>query len=131
MNLPVGVWLTIRAVRLKQLSEHECRKSPLRGLAGLRNGMVLSGGFVTEDIMLLKHGTPMAYRVCEACNHLARGLSIRNWCPACEFECTAIGQRVREKLKQLAETPEPPTNDLSGSTAPAFQETPPGSCRAV
>jgi len=86
---------------------------------------------MTEDIMLLKHGSPMAYRVCEACNHYARGLSARNWCPACEFECTAIGKRLREKLALLSETPEPLASDLEGNTAPAFQETPPGSCRSV
>jgi hypothetical protein len=86
---------------------------------------------VTDEIVLLKHGSPTTYRACEACNRLARGLSARNWCPACEFECTAIGQRVREKLRRLAELPEQPTSDLAGSTGSAFQETPPGSCRSV
>ena len=32
---------------------------------------------MTESVQLLKHGRPASYRICDACNRYARGLSAR------------------------------------------------------
>lgn len=69
-----------------------------------------------SEILLLKHGNPRAYRLCDTCQNYAVNLSFRGWCPACEWECKEVGRKARAKLASLNPTPIP--NELACSTGP-------------
>lgn len=76
---------------------------------------------MTEEVVLLKHGFPKVYRVCDCCQRYAGGLSARNWCRYCEWECSAIGKRMRERLALM--TPAPIPIEPGGSTGPRIERT--------
>jgi hypothetical protein len=72
---------------------------------------------MTDEVVLLKHGRPKVYRICDCCQRYAGAMSARNWCPACEFECTAIGKRLRQKLELM--TPAPTPSDEESKCPPS------------
>ena len=83
---------------------------------------------MNDEVVLLKHGKATRYQVCDCCGHYAQGLSVRGWCPSCEYECTRIGKLVRERLNQMLVIvgPVPPPIDLAGSTVPESAQIAPG-----
>jgi hypothetical protein len=52
---------------------------------------------------LLRRGNSIPHLQCDACGKWVRGLSERGWCGHCEWECSAIGERVRAQLAKMRE----------------------------
>lgn len=70
---------------------------------------------MSERYPILKSGTHHSLYRCECCVRYVNRLSDRAWCPACEFEYTVVGQRVREKLRAMG-IPDPPSLTSSSQT---------------
>ena len=56
---------------------------------------------MTRVANLMRKGVVVQHRQCDCCGKWARGLSPRQWCGQCEWECAAIGKRVRKKLAPI------------------------------
>jgi hypothetical protein len=78
-----------------------------------------------SEVLLLKHGNPRAYRLCDTCQNYAVNLSFRGWCPACEWECKEVGRKARARLAALS-PPAQPASDPIGTAVPGSDGTPVG-----
>lgn len=56
---------------------------------------------MAEQVILFRRGTDSTYWICDCCSRAVQTLSQRGWCAACEYECTQVGKKVREKLNQM------------------------------
>lgn len=76
-----------------------------------------------SEVLLLKHGNPRAYRLCDTCQNYAVNLSFRGWCPACEWECKEVARKARAKLAALS-PPALPASVPEGIPGPVSDGTP-------
>ena len=70
---------------------------------------------MSERYPIIKSGTHHQYYLCDCCTRFVQELSNRGWCGPCENEFTAVGRRVREKLRAMG-IPDPPMLTVSSQT---------------